>query len=90
MAWDSSKRFDVGSSKDDCSDNSNGAGYVDGDSGNGDSGNNNCAKCIILSAGGVESIILSAGCAESMILSVHAENIVHSVSSLKCSNIHRN
>jgi hypothetical protein len=54
------KRFDLGSGDNDYSDDSNGNGDVDGDRGNGDSGKDDCAKSIMLSAGGVVIIILSA------------------------------
>jgi hypothetical protein len=42
--------FDIGSGDNNCSDDSNGNSNVDGDSGDGDSGNNNPAECIMLSA----------------------------------------
>jgi hypothetical protein len=53
---DGSDRFDVSSGNDDCIDNSNGKGNVDGDSCHVDSGNNNCGESIMLSANGAEAI----------------------------------
>jgi hypothetical protein len=64
------KGFDIGSGDANCSDDRNSNGNFEHDSSNVDSGDDDHAKSIMLSAGGAEIITLSTGSAESIILSV--------------------